>query len=127
MRLGADVQNGNPWGARGGRCFGVTGRRFRPKLTVALKGPPPMTVTLDLPPHTEQAYRAEAAARGVAVEVVVREVLLAHEPGLGDAEISPREWVEKFRAWARGHAGENLPVLSDEAVSREFIYGDRGL
>ena len=86
-----------------------------------------MTVTLDLPPHTEQAYRAEASARGVAVEVVVREVLLAHEPALGTAEISPEEWVRRFKAWTRSHAGDNLPVLSDEAISRESIYGDRGL
>jgi hypothetical protein len=86
-----------------------------------------MTVTLDLPPHTERAYLAEASARGVPVEVVVREVLLAHEPALQAAEMSPQEWVEKFRAWTRSHSGENLPILSDEAISREFIYGDRGL
>ena len=86
-----------------------------------------MTVILELPPHTERAYLAEAAARGVPLEVVVREVLLAHEPTLEAAELSPEEWVEKFRAWARSHAGENLPILSDEAISREFIYGDRGL
>jgi hypothetical protein len=41
--------------------------------------------------------------------------------------MSPQEWVEKFRAWSRSHAGERLPILSDEAISREFIYGDRGL
>lgn len=86
-----------------------------------------MTVTLDLPPDTERAYLAEAAARGVALEVVVREVLLAHEPALDAAEMPPEEWVEKFRAWAHSHAGEDLPILSDEAISREFIYGDRGL
>ena len=86
-----------------------------------------MTVTLDLPPHTEQAYRAEASARGVPVEVVVREVLLAHEPSRGAAEMSPEEWVRRFRAWTRSHAGDNLPLLSDKAISRESIYGDRGL
>jgi hypothetical protein len=86
-----------------------------------------MTVILDLPPHTERAYMAEASARGVPLEVVVREVLLAHEPTLQGPEMSPQEWVEKFRAWTQSHAGENLPVLSDEAISREFIYGDRGL
>ena len=86
-----------------------------------------MTLTLDLPPHTELAYRAEASARGVPLEVVVREALLAHEPALGVSEMSPEEWVRRFKAWTRSHAEDNLPVLSDEAISRESIYGDRGL
>jgi hypothetical protein len=86
-----------------------------------------MTVTLDLPPHTEQAYLAEASARGVPVEVLVREVLVAHEPALGVAEMSSEEWVRQFKAWTRSHAGDNLPVLPDEAISRDSIYGDCGL
>lgn len=86
-----------------------------------------MTVTLDLPSHTECAYLAEASARGVSLEVVVREVLLAHEPAVGAVDMSPEEWIEKFRAWALSHSGEKLPILSDEAIGREFIYGDRGL
>jgi hypothetical protein len=86
-----------------------------------------MIITLDLPPQTEQAYRAQAAARGVPLEVVLREVLLTHEPALGAADISPEEWVRRFKAWTRSHAGDNLPVLSDEAISRETIYGDRAL
>jgi hypothetical protein len=86
-----------------------------------------MTVTLDLPPHTVQAYRAEASARGVPLEVVVREVLLAHEPSPVGIEIPSEEWVHQFKAWTRSHAGDDLPLLSDEAISRESIYGDRGL
>ncbi len=86
-----------------------------------------MTVTLDLPPDVEQAYLAEASARGVPVEVLVREVLLAHEPPLVAAEMTPEEWVREFKAWTRSHSADNLPMLSDEAISRDSIYGDRGL
>jgi hypothetical protein len=86
-----------------------------------------MTVTLDLPPDVERAYLAEASARGVPVEVLVREVLLAHEPRLAVAEMTAEEWVREFKAWTRSHSGDNFPVLSDEAISRDFIYGDRGL
>jgi hypothetical protein len=82
-----------------------------------------MTVTLDLPPQTERAYRAEASARGVPIEVVVREVLLAHEPPSLPAELTQEEWVREFRAWAASHAG-NTVVLPDEAMEREAIYGD---
>ena len=36
------------------------------------------------------------------------------------------EWLRKFRAWAHSHSAIT-PLLSDEAISRESIYGDRGL
>lgn len=39
-----------------------------------------MSVTLDLPPEIERADLAKATAKGIPVEVLVREVLLAHEP-----------------------------------------------
>jgi len=35
------------------------------------------------------------------------------------------EWIAKFNAWADSHAGSTV-VLSDEAMSRESIYGNRG-
>ena len=38
---------------------------------------------------------------------------------------SPEEWAKAFREWAESHP-RNSPRLSDEAVSRESIYGDRG-
>jgi hypothetical protein len=36
------------------------------------------------------------------------------------------EWMRKFRAWAHSHPTDT-PLLSDEAISRESIYDDRGL
>jgi hypothetical protein len=39
-----------------------------------------MTVTLNLPPQVEQAYLAEAQARGLPLDDVVREVLIAGQP-----------------------------------------------
>ena len=35
-------------------------------------------------------------------------------------------WVVRLREWAESHR-RDLPLLSDEAISRESIYGDRGL
>jgi hypothetical protein len=86
-----------------------------------------MTVTLNLPPQVEQAYLAEAQARGLELADLVREVLVAAQPVAASTELSPEEWVRQFNAWTRSHAGRNLPVLSDEAMSRESIYADRGL
>jgi hypothetical protein len=41
-----------------------------------------MTVTLNLPPEVEQAYLAQAQAKGVALDDLVREVLIAMQPSL---------------------------------------------
>lgn len=39
---------------------------------------------------------------------------------------TPQEWVKAFREWVESHRGRNFPTLSDEAISRESIYGERG-
>ena len=39
---------------------------------------------------------------------------------------SPEEWMRKFRAWANSHP-TTTPLLSDEAISRESIYRERGV
>jgi CBS domain-containing protein len=83
-----------------------------------------MTVTLNLPPQVEQAYLAEAQARGLPVEEVMQETLVtARRASLVEVEqLNPEEWMRAFKAWAHSHDHENLPVLSDEAVSRDSMY-----
>jgi len=80
-----------------------------------------MTVTLNLPPDVEQAYVAEAHAKGLSVDELVRNLLLSLQPSSSGTELSPEEWVRQFKAWTRSHAEDDLPLLSDEAMSREFI------
>jgi hypothetical protein len=41
-----------------------------------------MTVKLDLPPQVEKAYLAEARAKGVSLDELMREVLIAGQPVL---------------------------------------------
>jgi len=36
------------------------------------------------------------------------------------------EWSIAFLEWVNSHRTLNLPLLSDEAISRESIYEDRG-
>lgn len=38
---------------------------------------------------------------------------------------TPQERAKAFREWAESHP-RNSPALSDEAISRESIYGERG-
>ena len=84
-----------------------------------------MNVTLNLPPQVEQAYLAEAHARGLSLEDLVRDVLLARQPSTAVNQLSPDEWVREFEAWLQSHAG-NTVVLPDAAMERESIYGDLG-
>jgi hypothetical protein len=90
-----------------------------------------MTITLNLPPQIEQAYLAEAKARGLTLEDLVRDVLLAGQPSpaANDSpaanQLSPDEWVREFKAWVVSHDG-NTVVLPDAAMERESIYGDHG-
>jgi hypothetical protein len=86
-----------------------------------------MIVTLNLPPNVEEAFLAEARAKGMSLDELVRDVLLAREPSARAVELSPEEWVSEFKAWTRSHAKDKLPLLSDDAISRDFIYGERGL
>ncbi len=39
---------------------------------------------------------------------------------------TPEEWSAAFREWVDSHRDLNFPPLSDEAISRESIYGERG-
>jgi len=39
---------------------------------------------------------------------------------------SPQEWNHAFTEWIDSHKDMNLPSLSDEAISRESIYEERG-
>lgn len=39
---------------------------------------------------------------------------------------TPKERSRAFREWVESHTGLNAPLLSDEAISRESIYGERG-
>ena len=86
-----------------------------------------MTVRLNLPPQVEQAYLAEAQAKGLSLDDLVRDVLLARQVAPSAIDLTPEQWVEEFRAWVHSHDGDDLPLLSDEAISREFIYRERGL
>jgi hypothetical protein len=40
--------------------------------------------------------------------------------------LSPQELAQAFLDWAESHRDLDLPILSDEAISRESIYGERG-
>jgi hypothetical protein len=86
-----------------------------------------MTVTIELSPEREAALQAKAQARGVTVQQLMLDLVDQLAPPASIAHLqksNPQEWFRQFRAWADSH-DPNLPVLSDEAMSRESIYPDR--
>jgi hypothetical protein len=87
-----------------------------------------MTLTIDLPSDTEAVFKAEAKLRGLSIEQWLVEIAQQHVHAAGSVALlqktDPEEWSRQFRAWADSH-DPNIPVLSDEAMSRESIYPDR--
>jgi hypothetical protein len=83
-----------------------------------------MTVTIKLPPEIEADLLAQAQAQGLEIsgyiEKLVRGQVIVRENGV--SELSPEEWMREFKAWAHSHDTDNLPILSDEAFSRESMY-----
>jgi hypothetical protein len=43
-----------------------------------------------------------------------------------DETATPEQKIAEFQTWVKSHKNLNFPNLSDEAISRESIYGDRG-
>jgi len=89
-----------------------------------------MTITLR-PEHArvvDQALQAGIIARADEVVNVGVEALRARLQERVDSgqDMSADEWMRRFRAWAHSHPTDT-PLLSDEAISRDSIYGDRGL
>ncbi len=85
-----------------------------------------MSVTLNLPPEKEAAFKAQAQACGLSLEQWMLEVADQHVSPVSISHLqktNPQEWARQFRAWADSHSPD-IPVLSDEAMSRDSIYRD---
>jgi len=84
-----------------------------------------MTIVLELDEATEARLRAEAEARGVAVEAYALDLLRNSDPMY--ATSNGRPTVESFQEMLRAMAigSETRPVLPPEAFERESFYEDR--
>jgi plasmid stability protein len=82
-----------------------------------------MTVKLDLNPDLEQQVRARAAAHGVSLEVYLLSLIAEASLPVTPAEATLEEFEAAMDAFSEGT--EALPVLPEEAFSRESIYEGR--
>ena len=83
-----------------------------------------MHVTIELSEETAAALSAQALAQGQTVERWLQEMAEQLVQPVSIAHLQrtdPKEWARQFRAWADSH-DPNIPILSDEAMSRDSIY-----
>ena len=83
-----------------------------------------MSVTIELAPETETMLRLKAAEQGVSLAQYVSRVVEEAMPVLPHQSLSPAERAALWRAWAKDLP--HTPFLSDEAISRENLYAERG-
>jgi hypothetical protein len=75
-----------------------------------------MTVSLDLPPRVERAYLAEAQAKGVPLDELIRGLLIASQPALPVAQTVFEQGLGLF-------GSPEDAALLDEVVT--FAYEER--
>ena len=83
-----------------------------------------MSVKVDLAPEIEANLAAQAAAQGVSLPEYLRHVL---EERAAAPKGKARTPEERARIWRESVKGlPHTKSLSDEAISRESIYAERG-
>ncbi len=85
-----------------------------------------MPTMLEVEPEVDSKIQARARERGVSVDVYLRELIdqkgTESESSNG---LSSQERVRMLREWASGHSRDKS-VLSENVISRESIYEERG-
>lgn len=81
-----------------------------------------MSLTISLPPDLETQLLAQAKAQGIEVEQYVRSLLESH---LLQCESDQQDWQSLLHQLGNSPSLADAPPLSDEAISRESIYGER--
>jgi hypothetical protein len=83
-----------------------------------------MTVTIQLPSDIEADLLAQARKHGLELPQYLERLLRAQVSPRTVSALSPAERAAAWRESTRGLP--HTPPLSDDAISRDSIYGDRG-
>jgi hypothetical protein len=83
-----------------------------------------VTVTIQLPSDIEADLVAQARGRGLDLPQYVEHLLRERVSPRAGSALSPAERAAAWRESTRGLP--HTPPLSDDAISRDSIYGDDG-
>jgi hypothetical protein len=89
-----------------------------------------MAMMIDLAPELESRLQEEAARRGLGVSEYTSRLIeqsLPAQEGTSKSlwyALTPEEWIREATEWAQSH-DTSIPLLSEEAVSRESFYEGR--
>ena len=85
-----------------------------------------MSTTLEVQADVAVKITEQARARGVSVDAYLRSLIEEKESAAEFQKVlSPPEKVQLLREWATTRS-RDTPLLSDEAISCESSYGERG-
>ena len=84
-----------------------------------------MPTILEVESDIASKITAQARARGVSVAAYLRSLIEREANAESQTALPPPEKVRLLREWAADHS-RDTPLLSDESVSRESFYGERG-
>jgi hypothetical protein len=81
-----------------------------------------VTITLELPPDLEARFIAEAQAKGIPLQEVVKSYLYYHAPPVRAMSKLSAEEVDKALEEAADLIPEGIQPLCDASMSRNSIY-----
>jgi hypothetical protein len=85
-----------------------------------------MPTMLEVEPEVASKIQARARERGVSVDVYLRELIDRKRTESESSNgLDSQERLRLLREWVSVHR-TNSPLLSDDAISRASIYGERG-
>ncbi len=87
---------------------------------MGLNGGNYVTLILNLEPDVEAGLFALARARGLPLDLYVRSLLEQFAAPTSNPEMTPEQRASAFEQWIESLP--EMPVLSDEAMSRGAIY-----
>ena len=83
-----------------------------------------MTLTIELTPAQEVELARNAKMSGIEMQELVKRLIASHYPeSKSSCAFTPIDRIEAMNRFAEKNRG--LPVLSEAAFDREFIYEER--